>query len=173
MGPVVETFRAALLDNWRSVSDYKTELLPLVIGLRDVMHRQGLKIGRTYYPDVPTSANTSVFALHALQRPQAGTRQQGSTAPSNNMGTNRFAVNTGSNPSDVTNDPVLSSHYQTFVDLSVEQSSLYDKAKAAGYKATDLCPVIFGRGFIRCEEYITTNVCSEFQMPRQLQQQRG
>ena len=38
VGPVVETYRAALLDNWKGVSDYKTELLPLVIDLRDAIH---------------------------------------------------------------------------------------------------------------------------------------
>jgi len=150
VGPVVEKFRAALFDNWKNVSDYKTELLPLVVDLRDAMNRQGqkaLKTGCTYYPNVPASASTSVFALHALQRPQGGTplRQQGGAAPSNSTGANRFAVNTGSPPPDVTNNPALSSHYQTLVDLSVKLSNLYDRAKVAGFRATELSSDLWTR----------------------------
>ena len=133
----------------------------------DRQGRKALKTGKTHYPDVPPSASSSVFALHALQRPQGGTplHQRGGATPANTTGTNRFAVNVGSPPPTVTNDPALSSLYQTLVDLSVEQSSLYDKAKYAGFKATDLCPVIFGQGFKRCDEYITTLTCSDSKCP--------
>ena len=81
MEPVVNKFRATLLADWKNVSDYKTELLPLVVNLRDAMNRQGvkaLKTGSAYYPGVTTSTSTSVFSLHALQRQPASTPASGS-----------------------------------------------------------------------------------------------
>ena len=76
-----DKFRAALLADWKNVSDYKTELLPLLVNLRDAMNRQGvkaLKTGREYYPGVATSTSTSIFSLHALQRQPASTPASGS-----------------------------------------------------------------------------------------------
>ena len=79
--PAVEIVRGHLINDWKGLTDYETEFLPLITDLCKAMDEQGQKAhqtGRTYYPDVTTSTSTSVFSLHALQRQPASTPASGS-----------------------------------------------------------------------------------------------